>query len=208
MEFDEWVEDILTDGDGLPHDTEHRALVTVQYLGRLFAECGTLLHGMPDAVVGAGLHSAIDGGGAACACDLRDPTVPLELRRQTTLSIYHVFADCFAHRPELQAQPDDRVARYEGWRHTCFMWWDLGCAWDTSLKPHRLGTELLEVMRRVLLIDCRACRFSALHGLGHFVQGDPTGAAQRLIDEFLAIEADRDAGLADYARQARRGQVL
>jgi len=62
-------------------------------------------------------------------------------------------------------------------------------------------------MADILTIDRVACQESALHGLGHWQRRWPTEVA-RIIDEFLARNANARAELLAYARSARGGCVL
>lgn len=208
MVFEEWLEDILTGGAGVPDSADDYALVTVRHVARLFAECGTLLRDYSDRLVGEGWWNLIDGGGAAATLALLDHSVPYAQRQQATLNMTHVFSDCFAVRPGLHPLSDDKENEKEPWRFTCFMWWDIYCGVDRSLKPHRLGGAQLEVMRQTLHLDCRECRLSALHGLGHSAHGGCAATARLIIDEFLAGGLTLDADIVDYARQARTGQIL
>ena len=91
----------------------------------------------------------------------------------------------------------------------CYMWWDIipfGVA-PTDASGRELGEAALGAMADILSIDRVACQESALHGLGHWQRRWPTEVA-RIIDEFLARNANARAELLAYARSARGGCVL
>ncbi len=69
-------------------------------------------------------------------------------------------------------------------------------------------SDVLALLERVLKLDNRFCRRAALHGLAHLKQQANESDRARVdavLDAFVAAAAD--ARLADYARQARDGQL-
>jgi hypothetical protein len=64
--------------------------------------------------------------------------------------------------------------------------------------------EVLALLERILRLDNRFCRRAALHGLGHLkqrAQEDDRARVDAVLDTF------QDPSLADYARQARDGNL-
>ena len=74
------------------------------------------------------------------------------------------------------------------------------------LLPLR-ATLVLETLGSLLASERRAVVRAAIHGLGHLATRD--GAAVALLDRYLAgrIGTKPDEGLAEYARDARRGAL-
>ena len=87
------------------------------------------------------------------------------------------------------------------------MFWDHFTI-DFRIQPEEnkeMQEVFLQVLERILLIEHRACREGALHGLGHMADSCPT-RVRDVIDGFLA-KANLDEKLQAYALKAREGRV-
>jgi hypothetical protein len=83
---------------------------------------------------------------------------------------------------------------------------------NTSAEPGKLEIEAeihevtLQVMTEMLDLPSELCRFSALHGLGHWQSRHPERVEQ-IVDAFIARHQDLRPHLIEYASNARVGRV-
>ncbi|HEX8474005.1 MAG TPA: hypothetical protein VF666_08230 [Pyrinomonadaceae bacterium] len=122
--------------------------------------------------------------------------LPWKLRRELIVSIGDLFERFFA---------------VDALETSCFMWWDvLAYGYHmTGGKPEdkngaRVQQAMFETLKRILYLDSRDCRMSALHGLGHLKHPE----LEKTIDEFLAAHTDLDEELKKYALQCRMGEIM
>lgn len=78
---------------------------------------------------------------------------------------------------------------------------------DSLLKYADEHQAMLDTMERILSLPSVACREQALHGLGHFHKHRPR-EVERIVDGFLAREANIPDDLRSYAQAARAGEVI
>ncbi len=77
---------------------------------------------------------------------------------------------------------------------------------EFEIEPE-IHQATLRVMSEVLDLPSETCRFSALHGLGHWHAQHPEQVEQ-IVDAFLARHKDLRPHLIEYASRARLGSVL
>lgn len=135
---------------------------------------------------------------------LVDPRVPWELRRRALWSFVPLFEQIMAKRcTEGMDNPLNE---------TCFMWWDNLHPYDYQTPTARpeYDEEVPKVLGRLLAIDQKACRHSALHGCGEWVKDNPLAQPEiaKIVDEFLERTPGLDPGLIEYANYAKIGEVL
>ena len=167
-----------------------------------------MLAGYTDEQLNRGFWYLLSNGLSDYMCALADASVPLADRVRCVRSFVPVFENLLAVRctPHLSHldEPGAGPLNLAG-----YMWWDsipFGVA-PTDASGRELGEAALGAMADILTIDRVACQESALHGLGHWQRRWPTEVA-RIIDEFLARNANARAELLAYARSARGGCVL
>ena len=182
--------------------------LTIAYVTRLFEDPCPVLAGYTDEQLNRGFWYLLSNGLSDYMCALADASVPLADRVRCVRSFVPVFENLLAVRctPHLSHldEPGAGPLNLAG-----YMWWDIipfGVA-PTDASGRELGEAALGAMADILTIDRVACQESALHGLGHWQRRWPTEVA-RIIDEFLARNANARAELLAYARSARGGCVL
>jgi hypothetical protein len=90
----------------------------------------------------------------------------------------------------------------------CFIWFDivLDRCEPRRLAQAQLDAELTPTLSTILAIPHDACRESALHGIGHWVNEYPQLAGT--VDEFLSATPGLRPELIAYAQSAKAGKVL
>jgi len=180
--------------------------IELAHLTRLLTDPATVLGPYDDDVVGRGIWSLFDSGGAASTLLLADPTLPLDDRLAATRAIGNLYADLFV--PRCQERLGHR-GEQEGWLEmACYMLWDLAAfaGEPGSREGNLLEDAILDVLERALRLPHVACQESALHGLGHRVARHPDRVPM-IIDRWLRAGGARNDQLREYARAARSGCV-
>src|SRR5258708_18015130 len=77
---------------------------------------------------------------------------------------------------------------------------------ELEIEPE-LHQATLRVMSEVLDLPSELCRFSALHGLGHW-HAHHSEQVEQIVDAFLSRHKDLRPHLLEYASKARLGSVL
>lgn len=205
LTFDEWVEFVFDHPVTDPawhwsDEWEHYAsdgVKLLRYLIRLFREPSFLFEKYSPAQLEQGFWFI---SGLLCLARFMglpwQKNLPWKLRRDLIESMFDLFERFFA----LNALDT-----------SCFMWWD-GLAYGyhmTDGKPDdangaRVQQAMFETLKRILYLESRACRMSALHGLGHLKHPE----LEKTIDGFLAAHADVDEELRQYALACRTGKIM
>lgn len=178
----------------------------VEFLRRLFTECGTLLAGYSNRQLKDGLWYLLDSSNSNAVWSLIDPDVPLAERVKTVEAIYRLCEDCFFKRCD-SALSHLSEARENPLNSICYMLWDVAPLSHAGGQAEKSGivAPCFEVMRKTLLLPNDACRESALHGLGHSKYDYPAEVAT-IITPFLAQKGLRPE-LRRYAEAALEGMV-
>jgi hypothetical protein len=132
---------------------------------------------------------------------LNSSEVPLEKRREAIQNIFHLYSDCFAKRcAETLGHLSEEGSPLNS---SSYMFWDISPL--TVSKAQEIQNAVLNVLEKILTIEHRACRESALHGLSEmsFSRREET---QKIIDNFLS-KTKLDEKILTYALNARAGHV-
>jgi len=212
--FDEWVRRVFAH-EVINHDwwwkedtdwNELPAVISLEYLSRLFEESGHLLRTFSDAQVDQGLWMVL-GPVSDHVRALEDLTVQWPIRLRCVRSILILFrmfeSRCshhLAHFDEPGSNPLNSI---------CYMFWDIFQVSGRSKEPvyADLDHALLAVMQEILAQPSNACRESALHGLGHWQAMYPEEVA-KIVDSFIADNPKLRPELRLYAERSRAGNVL
>ncbi|KKK54802.1 hypothetical protein LCGC14_3081030 [marine sediment metagenome] len=214
LAFEAWVSHVF---DQSIEDSAHYSMdeytpepspvTAVQYLTRVFESADTTLDRFADEPLNQALWEMLNDVSSNSMSALLADDVPWPVRQECIRSIGDLFERLFAERcsqhlsykDEPEANPLNLV---------CYMWWDIFPTWGDPDNASCLerDTEILQVMQRILSLDCMACQESALHGLGHWQMHYPE-QTQRMIDDYLQRHGRLRAELKDYAMAARRGYV-
>ncbi len=213
--FEQWVKGRFDTPEGPEpwhsdyrnHPQEPPSAVSLEYLHRLFAECGELLKKYSDRQVNEGFWYLFSPGTSNETFSLIDVALPLSERLKAVESIYQLYKDCFFVRcsrklSHLGKERDSSV------NSICYMLWDVISipAAGEKTEHKEIDAACLAVMEKALKLDHDACRESALHGLGHAKLYYPA-EVERIIDAFLEDEKDIQPALRNYAKAARTGMV-
>lgn len=176
------------------------------HLTRLLTKPADIFDRYDDEVVGRGIWSLFDSGGAASTLLLADPTLPLDDRLAATRAIGNLYPDLFA--PRCQERLGHRGEQEGRLEMACYMLWDLAAFGGEAgtREGNLLEDAILDVLERVLRVEHLACQESALHGLGHRVARHPD-RVPRIIGHWLRSAGARDERLRHYAEAARSGCV-
>ena len=179
-------------------------LSVVDCYARLFGAAGLLLRPYTDPQVAGGIAFLIDPGCSDYPFALKDAEVPLEERVRCVDALELLFRDVFAARssPELPREGTGARAAID---QACFMFFDRLPLHGEPPDPP-LDTAMLALLGRLLKIEHRAVRESALHGLGHWALAYPP-EVEAIVDRFLAEATSIDPALSRYARDAAAGAV-
>ena len=160
--------------------------VFVENCLKLFEDPAILLERFSAEQLEAGFYNFILSPRVGLDLWLWNKKNPAGLRRGFILSSVNVFEQVFTKVPV---------------ENSCFMWWDClrGFAEDKDLK---VADWMFAALSQILEIDSRACRLSALHGLGHIEHK----GKKNLIEKFLRQNPDFDDK--EYALAAIEGKVL
>jgi hypothetical protein len=126
----------------------------------------------------------------------------LESDRAASLAaMYEVFHGVFQERcsDALSSVASPSIRLYNG---ICYMWWDVFPRHGIS-PPQTTDHVILDTLTKILALDSKACKESALHGFGHWHVGYP---------ELVENAIDRNKSkipleLKQYAVRARTGDV-
>ena len=178
------------------------------FIADAFERSGELLAPFSDEQLDQGFWHLL-GGTDSIMDALADQSVPPTLRLRALRSFVLVFEQvmvvrCSPHLSHLDEPGTNPLARGANpLNSACYMWWDIlpfRFRKDWS-EPAGFDAEVLAVLRRQLTIPHDACRESALHGLGHWVEHHP-GVAN-VIDEFLSRTPNLRPELVAYATRAK-----
>jgi hypothetical protein len=174
----------------------------VELIGHTFRNAGQDLAKYSDAQVDQGIWYFVSVSGSNFMHLLESPGVPLPERLEAIQSIFHLYADCFAKRcVETLGYLSEEGSPLNP---SCYMFWDISPL--TVVEAKEIQDAVLKVLEKILTIEHRACRESALHGLGEMFFARQE-AVQAIIDRFLGRKK-LDEKLLAYARTARQGNVL
>lgn len=175
-----------------------------EYVALLFENAGPSLDRYSGEQLAQGFWFLVD---TSCSDQLRvwfDESVSWDLRKRGIVATEALFRDIFARRGSrhFTNESDGPALDVAG-----YMWWDI-----VAMSSHRPNTdstrvhlECIDAMTRILEIDSPVCAYSALHGLGHWMDFDEQRAG-KAIDKFLA-RGTGDERLKQYALSARKGCV-
>ena len=172
-----------------------------------FEHAGRDLARFPDAQVDQGLWYLVSAAGSNYLAELQNIDVPLRGRLRAITSILSLYQECFRPRcTEALGHLDEPGA--SALNSICYMFWDVGPLINFTGAPDRTKLEdaVSGTLEAILEIPHRACRESALHGLGELSHGSPVSVHQ-VVDRFLAT-AEIDERLRAYALNAREGHIL
>jgi hypothetical protein len=173
-----------------------------ELISQTFLSAGKDLTKYTDAQVDQGIWYFVSMSGANFLHSLKSPEVPLKRRLEAIQNIFHLYSDCFAKRcAETLGHLSEEGSQLNS---SCYMFWDISPL--TVIEAQEIQDAVLNVLEKILIIEHRACRESALHGLSEmsFSRGEET---QKIIDNFLS-KTKLDEKLLTYARNAREGNVL
>jgi hypothetical protein len=178
----------------------------VELLGQTFIYAGRDLTKYTDAQVDQGVWYMVSIECSDFIMALQSPEVTLAKRLETIGNIFHLYSDCFAKRCfESLGHLSEEGSPLNS---SCYMFWDMSHLDYTRNGPDslRMQDAALDVLTKILTIEHRACRESALHGLSGYALTSPERTHQ-IIDQFLSRTKPDDKLLA-YALKAREGNVL
>jgi hypothetical protein len=172
-----------------------------ELISQTFRNAGKDLIKYTDAQVDQGIWYFVSMSCSDFLRSLNSSEVPLEKRREAIQNIFHLYSDCFAKRcAETLGHLSEEGSPLNS---SCYMFWDISP--PTVGEAQEIQDAVLNVLEKILTIEHRACRESALHGLSEmsFSRREET---QKIIDDFLG-NAKLDEKLLAYARNAREGNV-
>jgi hypothetical protein len=173
-----------------------------ELISQTFRNAGKDLTKYTDAQVDQGIWYLVSISGANFLNSLKSPEVPLKKRLEAIQNIYCLYSDCFAKRcVETLGHLSEEGSPLNS---SGYMFWDISPL--TICETQEIQDAVLNVLEKILTIEHRACRESALHGLSEMFYSRPE-AVQEIIDRFLG-ETKLDEKLLAYARNARAGIVL
>lgn len=211
--FDAWVSWVFDHPVGDP--AWHWALDAVEmplvpstlaeYVTLLFQNPNLYLDRFSDDQLSQGFWFLVSG---SCSSQMEiwfDEAVDWQIRRSGIAATESLFRRIFAERGSLHFTPDSQSPPLD---IAGYMWWDVMPA--SSSAPNtdasRVRGECIDVMARILSVESPVCRYSALHGLGHWQEYDEK-RARKVIDTFLANGSCSDQAILKYARDAREGNI-
>ncbi|HET7623664.1 MAG TPA: hypothetical protein VFM25_00245 [Verrucomicrobiae bacterium] len=173
----------------------------VKLISQTFQNAGKDLAKYTDAQVDQGIWYLVGSSGSNFLHSLNSPKVPCEKRVEAIQNIFHLYSDCFAKRC------DETLGHLseEGLplNSSCYMFWDISSLTVSEIKE--IQNAVLNVLKKILTIEHRACREGAFHGLSEmFFSRQQT--VQEIIDTFLS-KVKLDEQLLTYAQNAREGNV-
>jgi hypothetical protein len=174
----------------------------VDLISQTFRNAGKDLTKYTDAQVDQGIWYFVSESGAGFLRSLKSPEVPLEKRLEAIQNVFYLYSDCFAKRCDETLGHLSEVG--SPLNSSCYMFWDISPM--TVSEAREIQNAVLNVLGRILTIEHRACRESALHGLSEMYFSRPE-AMQEIIGRFLS-QTKLDEKLLTYARNAREGNVL
>jgi hypothetical protein len=172
-----------------------------ELINQTFRDAGKDLIKYTDAQVDQGIWYFVSMSCSDFLRSLNSSAVPLEKRREAIQNIFHLYSDCFAKRcAETLGHLSEEGSPLNS---SCYMFWDISPL--TVGETQEIQDAVLNVLEKILTIEHRACRESALHGLSEmsFSRREET---QKIIDDFLG-KTKLDEKLLAYARNAREGNV-
>lgn len=186
---------------------EYNAERDANFIAETFERSGELLKSFSDAQLSQGFSYLVSSSCSDFMFSLVEPKAALTLRLRALRSFVPLFEQVMAtrcsphlsHLNELGANPLN-VA--------CYMWWDILPIHGCPDLPDRaeFDSEVLFVLKQLLLIRHDACRESALHGVSEWAFYYPDIA--NMVDDFLARTPDLRPELVTYAQSAKVGGVL
>ena len=174
----------------------------VEAITLTFARCAKDLVGFDDSRLASGMQILFDQGEDDWIMALQDTSVPLDRRVDALRALPILYRHCFAPRLPDNAPHNDKL------KHLVFMLWEFSPLvwWEEHVDWLRMYEELTILLAEVLEIDNRACRMSALHGLGHLVRPAGPGVS-KCINRFLEAHPELDQEVREYARVAATGRL-
>ena len=173
----------------------------IELIKQTFQNAGKDLAKYTDAQVDQGIWYFISMGVGDFLGSLNSPKAPLEKRLEAIQNIFHLYSDCFAKRcAETLGHLSEEGSPLNS---SCYMFWDIAPL--TVSEAQEIQDAVLDVLEKILTIEHRACRESALHGLSEMFYSRRE-AAQEIIDRFLS-KTKLDEQLLAYAQNAREGNV-
>ena len=179
----------------------------VRLIADTFENAGRDLACFPDAQVAQGFWYLVSTAGSNYMYDLLDSDSPLSERIHAIASIVPLYQECFRPRcAETLGHLDEPGA--SDLNSICYIFWDVGPLTCLADAPDRTDLEnaVFTTLETILTIPHRACRESALHGLGEMRHAQPERVHQ-IVDRFLECTAI-DERLRAYALNAREGSIL
>lgn len=173
----------------------------VELISQTFRNAGRDLAKYTGEQVDQGIWCFVSTSGSNFLHSLNSPKVPLKKRQEAIRSVFDLYSDCYAKRcAETLGDLSEGSSRLNS---SCYMFWDISPL--TVCETQEIQDAVLNVLEKILMIEHRACRESALHGLSEmsFSRREET---QKIIDAFLS-KTKLDEQLLVYARNAREGSV-
>jgi hypothetical protein len=177
-----------------------------ELFGLTFLHAGSDLIKYTDAQVDQGVWYMVSIECSDFIMALQSPEVTLAKRLETIGNIFQLYSDCFAKRcSESLGHLNEEGSPLNS---SCYMFWDMSHLDYMRNGPDslRMQDAALDVLTKILTIEHRACRESALYGLSGYALTSPERTHQ-IIDQFLSRTKPDDKLLA-YALKAREGNVL
>ncbi len=186
---------------------ESKAERDANFIAETFERSGELLKSFSDAQLNQGFWYLVSNSCSEFMYSLVEPKVALTLRRRALRSFVPLFEQVMAARcsPHLSHLDESGANPLNG---ACYMWWDILAIHGYPDLPERaeFDSEVLVVLKQLLLIRHDACRESALHGVSEWAIYYPNVA--NMVDDFLARTPDLRPELVAYAQSAKVGGVL
>ena len=182
---------------------------TLRHCGRDLATCS-------EAQTAAGVDFMFNNSASNTVFALKDATVPVAARLAAIAALRVLYSDCFArrcvpllsHRDEPAGTPLDEPGGtpLDG---VCYMLWDVTplAWWEDRPDKAVYYDAVLDVLAAALMLEHDACRWSALHGLGHLPDSCRL-QVERIVRRFLAQRPTPRPELVQYAVAAASGRVL
>lgn len=172
-----------------------------ELISQMFHNAGKDLIKYTDKQVDQGIWYFVSMSGGDFLRSLNPPEVPLKKRLEAIQNIFHLYSDCFAKRcAEILGHLSEEGSPLNS---SCYMFWNISPL--TVCKTKEMQDAILNVLEKILTIEHRACRESALHGLSEMIFSRRE-EAQKIIDGFLS-KTKLDEKLLAYAKNAREGNV-
>jgi hypothetical protein len=208
----------MWEDDHEAYTIENDAARAVAFMTAVFRGTRTLRETYSSEQIAVGIDYLTNSSLSNTAFCLLEESVPLDDRLACLRSIELVYREFFAEVIPKGVTSSNCNTRASG---VCYMLWDVFPFHSRTKNPYtmkdrdvvrrwdehlQIEKTCIDVLEWTLAIRHTACEEAALHGLGHWHNGDEQ-RVERIVDEWLKLSPS-DHVLRSYAESARTGMVL